>query len=206
MQLHYAFPQFICETVNPDPDQEEMEHILTSEYSEVKRVNRTHPNILDETPKLKSWLQEQVDSFCIDALNMQDKLKITQSWAIKTQGMHGLDHHIHPNSIVSGAYYIKVPPNTDNLGFTIYKNTKTYGADRHLSQVIKYKRDPIFVDKPWLWDDKTYPAIEHHLYLFESHMPHGVSPCEHRGERCVLSFNTWFDGSFGFPEALTEAW
>jgi len=205
MDLHLLFPSFIGESVNESPIQDEYDYILNAEYSEHKKVNRTEPYILDKTPHLKAWLAKEVDFFAKEALACEDPLHITQSWAIKTQSLHGLQCHMHPNSVVSGAYFIQVED--DSPGTTFYRPDAAMGADRHLNTAVFYRKTPGYeLDKHWLRDAKTYPAVNHHLFLFKSNMPHGVNVVNSDKIRCVVSFNTWFVNGFGSSELLTEAW
>lgn len=205
MYLHVFFPTFVSESHYKTPDQNEHNLIFNSEYTSYNGVIRSNSDILESTPLLRQWIQSKVDQFCVDVLAMNETLKITQSWAVKSKEKHSLYQHIHPNSVISGVYYVDVADS--EVGTTFYRPDTIFSSDRHSSPIVAYTQDPVERNtRSWLVPQHTLPAVNHHLYLFPSHLAHGVTETETPNHRCVLSFNTWFDGEFGDENLLTQAW
>lgn len=115
-------------------------------------------------------------------------LRITQSWVNFTH--HGQHHHKHrhPNSFISGIYYVDTAE-TDKVFFY---------NDRY----------PI-VDLPpvtWnLWNSKTWwiEATQGRLILFPSYLEHEVETLNGEHTRVSLSFNTFPVGTIGEEQDLT---
>ena len=95
--------------------------------------------------------------------------------------------HCHPNSIISGVYYVKTPKNCGNINF------------------INSSKDELQID--WNKNKKAYngynaynslewflPSIENGLYLFPSWLKHYVKPnMNKKEERISISFNLNFE-------------
>jgi uncharacterized protein (TIGR02466 family) len=149
--------------------------------------------------ELISWIQEQLDNFSKDVMATTSKLKITQSWCLKhTNVVQQVYPHNHPNSIVSGAYYVTAPAGTENIRFNKNKQTNTPSIQWEIDQSLLEER-------PWAWDWEEIPVQAGRLILFPSNLEHMVlGKIVNSNTRCVLSFNTWFDGEFGSEERLTR--
>lgn len=203
MKIHQIFPTIISESVNQEIDKQEYDKIINTEYSDYGPVKRSHSYILDELPILKNWIENQVNMYAENILALVDTLCITQSWAVKSENIHQLYTHIHPNSILSGAYFVESPNQTQ--GTTFYRSTEITSTDRHHSPVVVGRSDfSKVLGKEWLYPQKTFDAQKNHLYLFPSTIPHGVIPHESNGNRYVISFNTWFKDGFGNEFTLTR--
>ena len=197
-KIHTIFPIAVATTDNLQFPVEEHNTILNSEFSIDTKNGPFYVSdnkyILDTVPLLKKWIQDQVDIYSRDVLG-SDKLKFTQSWAIKHQNEpQRIFTHSHANSIISGSYYIDAPDGSEALTFvkSNYRN----------GPYLEYKKNSD--NKPWLWDQIKYRAYTGRLILFPSNLLHGVLGNEandHR--RCVLAFNTWFANPIGSKEELT---
>jgi hypothetical protein len=156
-------------------------------------------HILGEQIKdLTAWLQEQVNLFAHDFLATNKTLKFTQSWCIKHDGIpQQLYAHSHPNSIISGAYYVSADENSARLRFH-----KT--ASANVPFIQHGFDDELLKDQPWAWEWQEIPVQTSRLVLFPSHMQHSSANFDNKDLRCVLSFNTWFEGTIGNPNKLTE--
>lgn len=203
LQLLFSTPIVICDI--PEIPQADHDFLLNSEY----HVNSGSGGLFGKTKNtyilkdrvspLTEWIQQQLDMFAYSALACKDKLKITQSWCLKHNNEpQKVFSHAHPNSIVSGAYYVDAPEGTANIRFT--------RDGRAQSPFIKWQTDDELIkEQTWMWDWHEIPVQTGRLVLFPSHLFHsvegiGVNP----NSRCVLSFNTWFDGPFGDPDRLFE--
>ena len=155
--------------------------------------------VLNGYPELKQWLEDEVNEYAKIALCIKQPLRITQSWLILHRP--GVPQHIythrHPNSIVSGAYYIEAD-NAANLRF-----------DRNEVSSAPYiewgTNDDDLKNAPWNYAWQAFPIQKNRLIVFPSQMSHGVSGPPSESLRWSLSFNTWFaDSKWGVSEYLGE--
>ncbi len=85
--------------------------------------------------------------------------------------------HNHPNSILSGAYYLQAPTDCGRIFFL---------DPRPAAHVIL---PPIARFTPWTFRRVHYDARPGRLLLFPSWLWHGVDPNESAEDRICLSFN-----------------
>ena len=119
------------------------------------------------------------------------ELYITQSWLNYTGEKQIHYPHFHPNSIISGVYYINADPKLDYIRFkkNVYDQIKIYPSEFNLYNA----------DTWWL------PAETNKVILFPSSLMHEVGNVEKTyGKRVSLAFNVFAKGDFGSKETLTE--
>jgi uncharacterized protein (TIGR02466 family) len=115
---------------------------------------------------------------------------ITQSWINYTKP-NGFHHkHAHPNSFISGVFYINANKEKDKI-FFYKKNSPMFK--------VKPKEWNLFNSESWFFQVGTYEIV-----LFPSHLEHMVEPTTTGEERISLSFNTFLKGSVGQQVDLTE--
>lgn len=116
------------------------------------------------------------------------ELKITQSWF--NYSKHGQYHHkhAHPNSFISGVFYVQTNPD-DRIYF--YK-------DQY--QQIKF---PTNNWNAYNSDSWWFEACVGRLILFPSHLTHMVPVVQGEKTRISLSFNTFPVGAVGEEIDLT---
>jgi len=114
---------------------------------------------------------------------------ITQSWInyCKKEQFHHV--HEHPNSFISGIFYIQADANKDKIYF--YKN-----GYRQLS--IPTNDFNLYNSTSWWLEVETGDLI-----LFPSSLSHKVETVE-TDLRMSLSFNTFLKGTLGVNHDLTE--
>lgn len=182
----------------------DLQRELTKQESKTisKFVNDFVPNEGNKTSRNKEVLKASVlrnlNAFFLDCINdcMQKvfeettKLRITQSWLNRTD--KGQFHHIHthPNSYLSGVFYVKT--NADDK-ITFHKTDA-----RSIYYQPVYHNFNVNNSSTW-W----LPAIQNKLYLFRSDVWHSVPPIQH-DERISLSFNTFFAEDFGSEASITR--
>lgn len=118
-------------------------------------------------------------------------LKITQSWCNYTEDKEFHHKHTHPNSFISGVFYFQTNQETDRIYFfdESYKPFKIPTKDYNL----------------WNSDKWWVPSVTGQLLLFPSGLPHMVEDRPETGlTRISLSFNTFFAGTLGDSNDLTE--
>ena len=117
------------------------------------------------------------------------ELYITQSWLNYTKQKEFHHQHSHPNSIVSGVLYFD--SYKDSIIFT---NPKAY-------QTVKpeVKNYNIYNSEIWQFTVETGQLI-----LFPSDTIHQVYRKEGNNVRTSLAFNTFYKGTIGSEDGLTE--
>lgn len=149
-----------------------------------------------ENTELVKFINEKLKDYCVNALSTYQNLRITQSWCIKHHNRKSeIYNHTHTNSIVSGAYYIKCDSKSSPL---ILKSPSILSR----SQIDWDKDSLLLKDQSWMWKNYEIFPQEGLLVLFPSNVEHSVSQSIDNDDRCVLSFNTWFEGNIGNENAM----
>jgi len=118
------------------------------------------------------------------------KAYITQSWLNFTSEKQWHHKHEHPNSFLSGVYYIDADEANDKITFfkDRYKQIKLTPAE-------------------WNWwnaDSWWFTVKTGSIVVFPSHLTHMVEQKAGNNVRCSLAFNTFLRGSVGVGESLTQ--
>ena len=114
---------------------------------------------------------------------------ITQSWANYTKKGQWHHKHEHPNSFISGVFYVQAQKDIDKIYF--YKNGY---------QQIKLPTDNynLYNSDSWWLGVETGQLI-----LFPSHLTHMVQTVQTDETRISISFNTFLKGYVGNDIELT---
>ena len=115
---------------------------------------------------------------------------ITQSWLNYTETNQFHHKHTHPNSLVSGVFYINCDDKFDKIKFfkEDYKTIKPEIKDWN-----------IWNSESWWFSVKTGDII-----LFPSSLTHMVETKQGDNTRISLAFNVFIKGTFGSNKNLTE--
>ena len=115
---------------------------------------------------------------------------ITQSWLNYTETNQYHHKHQHPNSVVSGVFYINCDEKFDKIKFFNdgYKIIKPEIKDYN-----------IWNSETWWFSVKTGDVI-----LFPSSLTHMVETKEGTNTRISLAFNVFIKGTVGNNKSLTE--
>lgn len=141
---------------------------------------------------LKSFIDDSIKKY-VDAVYAPSSpfsLPITQSWLNYTE--QGGYHHIHwhPNSMISGVFYINADGNKDKLIF----DRDVRGSFR----IFTDKPNPLNIETIWM------SVNTNDLILFPSYLMHRVEEVETVDTRVSLAFNTFPVGSIGLHDALNR--
>ena len=137
---------------------------------------------------LNNSLQEYFNT--VYAPKADANLCITQSWVNYTKPGQFHHKHAHPNSLISGVFYIQAAKETDKLHFFKdgFQQIKVIPKDFNLYNS----------DSWWL------AAATGTLYLFPSSLTHMVEPVRSEDIRISLSFNTFPKGIIGEEVSLNS--
>lgn len=144
-----------------------------------------------ELTKLRDFLETSISEYFKTVYNPkhQVNLKITQSWVNYTENGQYHHKHAHPNSFVSGVFYVQANKEKDKIYFY-----------RDGYQQIK------FPPSEWnLWNSESwwFEVGTGDLILFPSSLTHMVETVQHDQTRISLSFNTFPVGQVGDEMDLT---
>ena len=186
-KIHNVFPTLVMEfNLNADVDTKLLQGVLLQE------TVKPHPllvnakssyfagnhNVLDiDHPlvkKLKECFEHCVNLYVETAGLTQ--CEISNSWMSIMDKDSTLVPHRHENSVISGAYYPKVPDSS--VGLKFFNPTKIYKMCETHQETSMYNAD-----------NGEFPAKEGILYLFPSWLEHG-SETNQTENRIVISFNT----------------
>ena len=115
---------------------------------------------------------------------------ITQSWINYNEENQYHHLHSHPNSYISGVFYINADEHVDSINF----NNK-----EHLTIQPVTKKFNIWNSKNW-W----FPVKKRMLVLFPSSTNHNVFQKKDSDLRISLAFNTFVRGNIGSNIKLNE--
>jgi len=115
---------------------------------------------------------------------------ITQSWLNYTDKKQYHHKHSHPNSLVSGVFYINSDEKFDKIKFF---------KDEYKTINLEVKEYNIFNSNSWWFSVKTGDII-----LFPSSLSHMVETKDGDNTRVSLAFNVFIKGKIGDNIQLTE--
>ena len=144
--------------------------------------------VLDHEPlqNLRSDLELRVNEYFNKVYDPKDEVYvyITAAWVTWTGMNQGHHPHNHPNSFLSGTFYIDSGPN-DMIS---YIKPDVLGDDIF----IYSETNNIFTTKSW-----HMLTPKNNLKIFSSRLKHEVLLKPDDVPRCCLAFNTWFRGKVG---------
>ena len=142
--------------------------------------------------KLKLDLDLIVKDYFDRIISTRDNIKpyITQSWLNYTNENQYHHLHAHPNSIISGVFYINADDKFDKIKFFKEKY-----------QTIKFN---IKEWNSWNSDSWWFSVKTGDIILFPSSLTHMVENKQGKNIRTSLSFNVFVKGKFGSNKDLTE--
>ncbi len=145
----------------------------------------------DKLAELRGFVETSLDKYLKEILSPKQNvgLRITQSWTNYTRPGQHHHKHAHPNSLISGVFYVKANKETDRIYF--YKDG--------------YQQIKLPVDQWNLFNSESWwlPVGTGELILFPSHFTHMVEAVKGDDMRVSMSFNTFPTGHIGDDDNLT---
>jgi len=142
--------------------------------------------------KFKKQIMSDVENYVYNTLMVDKSVKLfmTQSWFNWTNYSEQHHRHEHPNSFVSGVYYIDVDPKLDKIFFN-----KEVRTDIRLvaTEYNDYNSEAYYI-----------PVRNKDLIIFPSDLNHHVATKQDNKERLSLAFNTFVKGKMGDEKGLWE--
>jgi uncharacterized protein (TIGR02466 family) len=141
---------------------------------------------------LKEQLDLRIQDYFNKIVSPTDNIipYITQSWLNYTETNQYHHKHSHPNSLVSGVFYINCHEEHDKIKFF---------NDKYLMIKPEVKNWNLYNSETWWFSVKTGDVI-----LFPSSLTHMVETKKGNNTRISLAFNVFIKGTVGTNEELTE--
>ena len=141
---------------------------------------------------LKEDLYLRVEDYFKKVLSYTDAVTpyITQSWLNYTETNQYHHKHAHPNSLVSGVFYVNCHEQFDKIKFF---------NDKYQTIKPETKDWNLYNSETWWFPVKTGDII-----LFPSSLTHMVETKEGDNTRISLAFNVFIKGTIGNNKNLTE--
>jgi uncharacterized protein (TIGR02466 family) len=147
-----------------------------------------HKSFKDLKEDLFLRVQDYFDKVICPANNITPY--ITQSWLNYTETNQYHHKHAHPNSLVSGVFYINCHEEHDKIKFF---------NDKYQTIKPEVKDYNIWNSETWWFSVKTGDVI-----LFPSSLTHMVETKQGDNTRISLAFNVFIKGTVGNNKNLTE--
>ena len=147
--------------------------------------NKSFKNLKE---KLDLKVQDYFDKVISPANNI--KPYITQSWLNYTETNQYHHKHAHPNSLVSGVFYINCHEEYDKIKFF---------NDKYSAIKLEVKDWNMWNSESWWFHVKTGDII-----LFPSSLTHMVETKQGDNTRISLAFNVFIKGKIGNNKSLSE--
>lgn len=195
MITHNLFPTPVSAfTLDRELSAEELD-FLSNQEEKPNAGNTTSANrsILNDEKlsSLRKFIETSLDTYFKEICSPKNEvsLRITQSWTNYTKPGQYHHKHAHPNSLISGVFYVKANKDSDKIYF--YRDG--------------YRQLKLPVDQWNLYNSESWwlPVNTGELYLFPSSLTHMVETVEGDDIRISLSFNTFPVGNVGDDDNLT---
>lgn len=141
--------------------------------------------------KLREQIQKALDFFTDQILDIEERFEITTSWVNRYSKEDLNDKHSHPNSMISGVYYIE---SDDTSAPIIFEKPYLYTNLFHdsIKPTFKNKNNNQFNTDYYGFKPKSGE-----LLLFPSWLEHSVPTQKIDQFRYSLAFNCFMRGNMG---------
>ena len=145
---------------------------------------------IEELKNIKNFMYESLNKYTKNISNSDQRLVITQCWANKNPPGSKHHEHVHPNSILSGVFYLKQDKTLPPISFS----KSIQGAMK-----LDPKKYNVLNSESFL-----LPCVAGELLLFPSNLKHSVPINQGQEARISLSFNTFSIDTLGSEDSLTH--
>jgi len=144
---------------------------------------------------LKEFCEKHIKIYVNEVINPKEKLDfyITQSWLNVTKPGESHHQHCHPNSIISGVFYVSTVED-DKIMF--------YDPNEIVKSRMKFE-----ITEYNIWNSASwfFSVEKNNLILFPSWLGHGVNQNKNATtDRISISFNVFTKGIFGSVDNKDE--
>ena len=194
-ELLQIFPTPVLITMYQGDLSKELKYVDNLPYKEQKgnaNFKSTDSYLLEieELKNIENFFYESLNKYTKNVFQSDQRLVITQCWANKNPPGSKHHEHVHPNSILSGVFYLKQDKTLPPIQFA----KAIQGA---------MKLDPKKYNN---LNSETFlvPCVDGELLLFPSSLKHSVPTNKGHEARISLSFNTFSVDTLGSKDSLTH--
>ena len=194
-ELLQIFPTPLLITKYEGDLSKEIKYVYSLPYKEQKananfKSQDTYLLEIEELKKLKDFFYESLNKFTKNVFRSEQRLVVTQCWANKNPPGSKHHEHVHPNSILSGVFYLIQDKTLPPIQFS-----KTVQCAMKLDPK-KYNN----------LNSETFllPCTNGELILFPSSLKHSVPINNGKEARLSISFNTFSVDVLGSENSLTH--
>ena len=194
-ELLQIFPTPVLITKYEGDLNKELKYVDNLPYKEQKsnanfKSADTYLLEIEELKNIKNFMYESLNKFTKNISQSEQRLVITQCWANKNPPGSKHHEHVHPNSILSGVFYLRQDKTLPPIQFA-------------KSVQAAMKLDPKKYNN---LNSETFllPCVAGELLLFPSSLKHSVPTNMGKEARISLSFNTFSVDTLGSEESLTH--
>ena len=163
-------------------------------YKNQGNITTNNNYILNEKPftNIKKELDLKIQDYFDKVISTANNITpyITQSWLNYTETNQYHHKHAHPNSLISGVFYINCHEEHDKIKFF---------NDNYKTIKLEVKDWNLYNSETWWFSVKTGDII-----LFPSSLTHMVETKQGDNTRISLAFNVFIKGTVGNNKSLTE--
>ncbi len=188
----FPTPLYIT-NINKPISQQQLDYLLNAPKIENMGNLRGEDGYVLNQPmfaELKQFIMQCIKEYIVSVYsNPNLDVYITQSWANYTKPKEFHHKHSHPNSFISGVFYVNAKPEEDMIKF--------------------YKDKPAFFDllkgQPNNYNSQDVAILVEtgDLVLFPSNFVHEVPPTTSEETRISIAFNTFIRGYIGDEQSST---
>jgi len=194
-ELLQIFPTPVLITKYEGDLSKELKYVDYLPYKEQKsnanfKSKDTYLMEIEELKSIKDFFYESLNKYTKNISQSDQRLVVTQCWANKNPPGSKHHEHVHPNSILSGVFYLKQDKTLPPIQFA----KSIQGA---------MKLDPKKYNN---LNSETFllPCVDGELLLFPSNLKHSVPTNMGKEARISLSFNTFSVDTLGSKDSLTH--
>jgi uncharacterized protein (TIGR02466 family) len=175
--------------VNFARESEYLENNVMTYPDSSKPYSVLHENAFEN---LFKFVNKSIEEYVTVVYKSTQKLRVTQSWLNRMQPDKEHVFHYHPNSVLSGVFYLQSDESSPLTLINDIKDQYQLSVD---GSENKYTRSSYMS-----------PSSEKTLLVFPSYIRHCVTRNNSNQDRISLSFNTFPVGDFGCKEGLTHVY
>ena len=144
-----------------------------------------------ELSELAKMIEYYIDGYVSNVLEINEKVKRTQSWIAVSKKGQSHHQHEHPNTFISAVFYVDC-----KSGDLILKRQNSAIQDG-FNFGFSIKKFNSSNCRRW-----NIPARTGDLVIFPGHITHFTTPNEHDDDRIILGINYFLSGEIGSIEEV----
>ncbi len=184
IEKHLEFKEHINAIFKTAPNELRQNH---QEISMEHICNTSDQNIFNSfsnLKELKNIISQMIVLYIKSIGYITEEVVIHDAWLNNAGKNATLVHHYHPNSYISGNYFVNY--NKESHSTLFFRNDRVHQHDAPSIKIQENLNEPTMYNLPSI----GLEAEEGEIYLWHSHMTHGFDIPNKESNRITLSFNS----------------